>query len=63
MDQYIRKAFKKTFMTKKIYQGKPSGYMNECLANLIINKQFLAWDKTTSANIKDVSNIKVINIS
>lgn len=38
LDQHIRKAFKKTFMTKEIYIGTSNSYINQRLANIIINE-------------------------
>ena len=34
-----------TIMTKKIYMGRPGGYINQRLANLVIDKQLLIWDE------------------
>lgn len=45
LDQYIRRAFKKTFMTKRVYIDKPNGYVSQRLTNFIINNQILVWDK------------------
>lgn len=38
LDQYIKKTFKKVFITKKIYIDISDDYINQYLANLIINK-------------------------
>lgn len=32
-------------MAKKIYMDTLNGHINQCLANFVINKQLLAWDK------------------
>ena len=45
LDKYIRQVLKKTFMIKKIYMGRPSDYINQRLANLVINEQLWIWDK------------------
>ena len=45
MDVHIRNAFKETFMTKKIYISISNGHVNQRLANLVINKSLLTWDK------------------
>lgn len=41
LDQYIRRTFKETFMAKKIYIDQSDKHINQCLANLIIDKQLL----------------------
>ena len=41
LDQYIKGAFKKTFMTKKIYMDRSNGHINQRLANLVIDEQLL----------------------
>ncbi len=45
LDKYIRRVLKETFMTKRIYMGRPGGHVNQRLANLIINEQLPIWDK------------------
>lgn len=39
-------------MAKRIYIGKPSGYINQYLANLIIDKQLPIWDKNNFRKYK-----------
>ena len=41
-------------MAIKIYMGKPSGHVNQRLANLIINKQFLICDKNNFRTYKKI---------
>ena len=41
----VRGALKETFMAKGIYLDKPSGYVNQRLANLITDEKLLAWDE------------------
>lgn len=41
-------------MAKKIYMGRPSSYINLCLANLIINKQFPIWNKNNLCKYKKI---------
>lgn len=38
LDWHIRGAFKKTSITKRIYIAIPNGYINQRLANFVINK-------------------------
>lgn len=38
LDRHIKGALKETFMVKGSYMGKPRGYMNQRLANLVSNK-------------------------
>ena len=57
VDQYIREALKETFMAKKIYIGRPSGHVNHRLANLVINKQLLIWDKNDFRKYKIIYSI------
>lgn len=45
LDKYIRQVFNKNSITKRIYKDRPRKYVNRCLANLIIHKQLLIWDK------------------
>lgn len=39
-------------MTKEIYIGQFSGHINQYLANLVIGKQLLVWDKNNYYNYK-----------
>lgn len=41
LNQDIRQTFKKTLMAKEIYMGSSDSYVNQHLANFIIDKQFL----------------------
>ena len=52
LDQYIRQILKETFMAKRIYMGKPSGHINQRLANLVINEQLPIWDKNNLCKYK-----------
>lgn len=45
-------------MVKKIYLSKLCSYLNQCLGNLIINKKFWFMKKTTSTNMRKLSNNK-----
>lgn len=54
MDKYIREVFKETFIIKEIYMGRPSSYLNQHLANLIIDEQFPIWDKNGLLNYKSI---------
>ena len=52
LDKYIRRVLKETFMTKRIYIGRPGGHINQCLANLIIDEQLPIWDKNNLRKYK-----------
>ena len=52
--QNKRRVLKKTFMTKEIYIGRPSGHVNQCLANLIIDEQLLIWDENNLCTYKKI---------
>ena len=54
LDKYIRRVFKETFTTKKIYMGRPGGHVNQHLTNLVINQQLLIWDKNDLRKYKKV---------
>lgn len=41
-------------MAKKIYISIPSDNINQCLANLIMNEQFPAWDKNDFYKYKKI---------
>ena len=41
-------------MAKEIYMGRPSGHVNQHLANLVINKQLLIWDKNDLRKYKKI---------
>lgn len=45
LNHHVRKALKKIFIVKKIYISTSNGHIDQYLANLVINKQPLAWDK------------------
>ena len=38
LDKYITQVLKKSFMTKEIYMGRPSGHVNQRKANFVINE-------------------------
>lgn len=50
LDQYIRHTFKETLIAKKIYISQPSSHANYYLANFIINKQVLIYNKNNFYN-------------
>lgn len=50
----MRKTLKKTLMTKGIYIGKPSGHVNQCLANFVIDKLLLIWDENNLYKYKKI---------
>ncbi len=52
LDKYIRRVLKETFMTKGIYMDRPDGYVNQRLANLVIDEQLPAWDKNDLCKYK-----------
>lgn len=54
LNQHIRQILKQTLIAKEIYIGKSSGYINQVLAKLIINNQFLPWDPNNLYNYKKV---------
>lgn len=54
LDRHIKGTFKETFMIKKIYMGIPNGYINQRLANLVINEQVLIWDKKNIFHYKSM---------
>lgn len=60
LNQDIRSIFKETFMAKKNYMDTSSGYINQRLANLIINKLLLAWDKNNLYKYKLIYSISKI---
>ena len=37
-----------------LYMGKPSGHVNHCLANLVINEQLPIWDKNDLCTYKKI---------
>ena len=45
LDRNIRQVLKETFMAKGIYMGRPSGHVNQRLANLVIDEQLPIWDE------------------
>ena len=45
LDRNIRRVLKETFMAKGIYMGRPSGHVNQRLANLVIDEQLPIWDE------------------
>ena len=45
LDQNIRRVLKEIFMAKKIYMSRPSGDVNQRLANFVIDEQLPIWDK------------------
>ena len=54
LDRNIRRVLKETFMVKRIYMGKPSGHINQRLANLVINEQLPIWDKNNLRTYKKI---------
>ena len=52
LDQYIRQTLKENLLAKRIYMGQLSGYVNQHLANFIINKQLPIWDNNDFCNYK-----------
>ena len=54
LDKYIRRVLKESFMTKGIYMGKPGGYVNQRLANLVIDEQLPIWDKNDLRKSKKI---------
>ncbi len=54
LDWHIRSALKETFMVKEIYVGTPNGHINQHLANLVIDKQLLTWDKNGLLHYKSM---------
>ena len=41
-------------MTKKIYMGRHGGYINQRLANFVINEQLPIWDKNNFYKYKKI---------
>ena len=41
-------------MAKKIYIGRPSGHVNQCLAKLVIDEQLPIWDKNNLRKYKKI---------
>ena len=62
LDQHIKDAFKEIFIVKKIYMGRPSGYINQRLVHLIINEQVLIWDKNSFCKYKKIYSMSKASI-
>ena len=54
LNQNIRQVLKETFMAKRIYMGRPSGHVNQRLANLVIDEQIPIWDKNNLHKYKKI---------
>ena len=54
LDQNIQRILKKTLMAKRIYMDRPSGHINQRLANLITDEQLLVWDKSKLLKYKSM---------
>lgn len=52
LDKHIKQGPKKALRAKKIYKNKFGSYVNQCLDNLITNKQLLAKNPTIFAIVK-----------
>lgn len=62
LDKYIRQVFKKTFMTRRFYIGRLGGYINQQLANFIINNQLSIQNKNNLCKYKKMYLILKIQI-
>lgn len=54
LDQYLKKALMEVFIIQKIYLTKLNSHINEHLANFIMDKQFLIWDKNNLHKYKKI---------
>ena len=54
LDQNIRRILKETLMAKGIYMGRPSGHVNQRLANLVIDEQLPVWDESELLEYKSM---------
>ena len=54
LDWNIRRVLKETFIAKRIYIDRPSGHINQCLVNLIIDEQLQIWDKNNLRTYKKI---------
>ena len=50
-------------MTKEINIGTANGHVNQRLAKLIIDEQFLVWDETELPKYKSISKIQSMGTS